>query len=388
VTTRAALLTPPGQGGIAVVRMVGPGGASVIEKIFHPYRGVASKVNSGEALQFGKIYDGAEIIDQVIVATDGPGETIDINCHGGPRIIQRLLMLLQKQDIEIAAWGDLLSQDSISDEIAYFLPQAKTKMAALTIAAQEPSGLTGWCRAAIESLNNKTGSLADIRQQIKEIVATRPLAQRLLAGSDVVLAGAVNVGKSTLANALTGKRQSITADMPGTTRDWTVQLTDINGLPINLIDTAGRRDGTDHLERDSLIHADQQLKRAELIVLVISADTDIAGQTEKQRCLLPEKADPLIIINKCDLFCPPDVDNTYIRVSARTGENLPEVRQAIADWLGFADFEPNNPLVFTSRQETILNQTTDAPTIEQAVTNLNFLLGKSMPPIGPISACK
>ena len=125
--TKAAPLTPAGPGGVAIVQISGPDAQSIISRIFRPLkknpdaRSNTSAANditfSKNKLYFGAIIDGDDTVDQVIISVDPQNYTAQINCHGGPRIIQRLLMLLQKQNVEITAWDKLAIPASIADEV-------------------------------------------------------------------------------------------------------------------------------------------------------------------------------------------------------------------------------------------------------------------------------
>jgi len=373
MTCRAALLTPLGLGGIAAVQLFGPDSRSVIEKIFRSQNPSASSFRDHDLL-LGTIEDDAETIDQVIVTVDSRNQTVDINCHGGPRIVQRLLMLLQKQNVQIVTWDQLIPAESIEQEIAVTLPRAQTRTAALAIAAQNPGGLHRWLTEAIKSLQNDTFDISCLRSEIEKLLATYPLAQKLLHPSTVVLTGPVNVGKSTLANALTGRTQSIIADLPGTTRDWTTQLTGIRGLPVNLIDTAGRRFSTDLLEKQSHVQADEQISRADLILLIVTANGRESEQVKQQLPFLPPQAKPLLVVNKVDLSLSSDLTLDAVSVSALTGHNLDQLRLAIVRRLGFSSFKTTNPLVFTPRQIKLLRDALNAPTNQDMISYLNEII--------------
>ncbi|MBN1765027.1 MAG: GTP-binding protein [Sedimentisphaerales bacterium] len=375
MTLRAALITPPGPAGIAVVRLLGPKSPDLINKIFHPHKQSNNLSRTGRNLIMGSIQDNEEIIDHVIIAYNLDNEIMDINCHGGPRIVQRLLLYLQKHNVEITSWKELNPVDSIAEEIELTLPQAKTRMAAQAIAAQYPQGLTSWIKNTMESIKTRTTPLEVIRQNIRELLDTYPLARKLFHGALVVVTGPVNAGKSTLVNTLSGKTQSIISELPGTTRDWTGQLIDIQGIPVQIIDTAGRRQPADDLEHHSLIKADEIIKKSDLAILVVEAGPNCNELPDQHRHDLPPQTNTITVVNKIDLINLPTNPDNHIYLSALTGENIDKLCNAISDQLGFAHFNPLNPLIFTDRQYILLQTVMETDSPEDCMDSLQSLIG-------------
>jgi len=380
MTSRAALITGPDPAGIAVVQLLGPQCRNIIEKIFRAHPRFANRPLSTHSLMLGAIvdYDHAdETIDQVIVAYDGENHTADINCHGGERIVQRILMLLQKHGVELVVPEQLTDTVSIDREVAAMLPIAKTRLAVLTLAAQYPGGLNAWAGKAIDTLEGNDRLHGSVQEDIKKLLPTFAAAQKLLIPSTVVLTGPVNTGKSTLANSLVGKPQSITSDMPGTTRDWTMQLTDVNGIPVNLIDTAGRRESGDHLERDSLARADEKITHADLVILIVEANGCEKKQIAEQSAGLPAQCEPLVVVNKCDLLPVSSRSaGEFLYISALTGHNLDQLRTIIAQRLGLAIPDPQTPLIFTERQYNLLQMAAEISSTQTIVSMLKKLIGQ------------
>jgi len=378
--TRAGLVTPPGMAGIAVVQVVGSGS---LEKIMSVFRGnradIKSRLSEGR-LVFGAIYDENEPIDRVILAFDKTKQIVDINCHGGPRVVQRLLLLLQKNGVEITSWQQLYQGRSLREEVALTLPRAKTPLAVRAIASQYPAGLGGWISQTIEGLKSSETKLDSVRAEIALLLRGYELAKKLLSAPTVVITGVVNAGKSTLANALAGKAQSITADLPGTTRDWTAQLTSINGLAVNLIDTAGRRDNNDKIEQQALAHADEQIVKADLVVLVAEARGQEKQQIADQLChlesLVSSETLPLVVVNKCDLAGQREQLEQYLYVSALHNTNLDRLGREIITRLGFADFDPAEPLVFTQRQFELLSALRETRAADKAISVLKRIINE------------
>lgn len=365
MTTRAALVTPAGVSAIATIQIEGPKALDVLNTIFRPYRGGGGVFCGAEGLCYGTIFENEEVLDAVVVATDPAKKTIDIHCHGGPRIVQRLLMLLEQQEVEIVPWQQLPPAESIADEVQLTLPLAKTQLGVLAISAQSPGGLTAWIRSQITLLKTTPHALEKVKQNLHEMFHTYTIAMKLLHPATLSLVGAANVGKSTMANVFSGRQQSITANIPGTTRDWTSQLVNINGLPLYVIDTPGRRAPGDAIEEQAMKVADLQIQLADLIVLVIEAGVDENKQIAIQRSALPAEKDILIVANKIDLqrsasACEPATVSIAakkpIYISALQETNLDALRSAIADYFGLADFDPAQPMIFTQRQFDLLSR--------------------------------
>ena len=374
MTTRAALITPPGAAAIAVIQMVGPNGITVLKQVFRSDKG-GTESFSAERLYYGRIFAGEEQVDKVIVAADPQEQVVDINCHGGPRVVQRILMLLQNHGVKITTWQKLAAVESVAAEVELILPQAKTQLAVRAIAGQYPGGLSEKCEMMVAGLQKGEMNLAVAKSEIARLLGTFRWAQRLLHGPMVVLTGPVNVGKSTLVNALTGKTQSLVADMPGVTRDWTSQLADINGLGVNLVDTAGRRVSGDEIEREALVRADKVLDEADLILLMVEPAEDMEELILDQMDELPDTIDIQIVVNKIDLQPELPRKRGYIYVSALQGDNLNQLREAISSEFGFSHFNPNEPLVFTERQYKLLLDANIASSAETMVDYLKELVG-------------
>ena len=375
MTTSAALITPPGAAAIAVIQMVGPDSIGVLRQVFRSYKDNGDSFLA-DRLVYGIIFEDDEQVDQVIVAADTQEQVVDINCHGGPRVVQRILLLLQKHGVEITTWRKLTAANSVAAEVELILPQAKTELAVRAIAGQYPGGLSEKCEMMATDLRKGQMNLMEVKGEIARLLGTFRWAQRLLYAPRVVLTGPVNVGKSTLANALTGKTQSLVADMPGVTRDWTSQLADMNGLGVHLIDTAGRRASGDEIEREALLQADKVLAEADLMVLVVEPAENMEEMIFDQMDELPDTIDIQIVVNKIDLQPELPRKKGYIYVSALQRENLNQLREAISSEFGFSHFNPNEPLVFTERQYKLLLDAGNADSMDEMLDYLQDLIGR------------
>ena len=372
MTVHGAVLTPPGVAAIATVRLTGPGSVAVLEAL---WRGSHADF-AAERLVYGHIGDGQDTIDNVVAVADGSGTQVDISCHGGPRVIERLLGALRQHGVEIVPWQALVDADSIAGEVALNLPDAKTRLGALAVAAQHPGGLTAWAVRTRAALAEHTMSFAALREEVRPLLGTFKAGRRLLEPPTVVLAGPVNAGKSSLANSLAGRAQSIAADLPGTTRDYTEQLVDMQGLPVRLVDVAGGRGSQDALEQAAYRQAQAQWRRADLILLVVEADGQEAEQIEEMLDELEPTADVLAVVNKADLLDELPAGRERLYVSALTGLNLEQLHQSVAGRFGLSGLDPTQPLVFTERQVEWLTEARVVADLATILSCLDRLIGR------------
>jgi tRNA modification GTPase len=168
----------------------------------------------------------------------------------------------------------------------------------------------------------------------------------MLAPPRVAIVGAPNVGKSTLANQLFAQQRSITADVPGTTRDWVGEIANIDGLPVMLLDTPGVRETSDPIEHHAIERSREVVTSADLILYVIDATAPFAPATA---------AGVLRVLNKADHGVPPGLEFDAATI-ATAGEGVDELRRQILNRLGCADLDPSHPRAWTKRQRNALTR--------------------------------
>jgi small GTP-binding protein len=254
--------------------------------------------------------------------------------HGGPRVVQRLTAKL----VELGA--EIVAADAIDPQAIY--PEAADRFEALMLLAlaraESPLAVDllldqprRW-REFTANASGETLTGADRARSLR--------LNRLLDAPIVVLAGAPNVGKSTLSNALLGRSMSIALDMPGTTRDYTAGRIDLSGLVVDWHDTPGMRETSDPIERRSMEIARRLIDRADLLIAMRDPDSPWPH--------LPREAD-LRVMNKCDLVKKQDKTDALL-VSAQTGENMPALVNAVRDALvSNADLADAHPWLFDAR---------------------------------------
>ena len=341
--TIAAIATPPGLGGIAVLRISGPGALAALTRLFRPKRAgqgafafIPRHMHHGEALDAQ-----GELLDEVLaVYMPGPhsatGEDVgEIHCHGGSGVTAALLAAAFAAGARLPAPGeftrraflngriDLTQAEAVAEMIA-----APTREGARLAAAKLDGALAREIRAvrdALDALRIQVTLSVDFSDEEAELLP-RPVFERtieegkaalrrLLAaferarlwreGALAVLAGPVNAGKSSLLNALLGRERAIVSPTPGTTRDYIEENVYIRGVPLRLIDTAGLRESVDTVEAEGVRRSRDLAMGADLLLFVLDMNaTPRAEESEFLRRWSEEKESGrlLLILNKLDVL--------------------------------------------------------------------------------------
>lgn len=336
----AALLSPPGRGAIAVIHLCGTGARALVGGL------TGRPVTDRPA--YGRLKDGEGVADEVMVRTvEGftGEETVEITCHGGPAPVDRVIASLRSPRVgtpELLERGVRAGHlDRTRAEAWTLLPGARTELAARTLADQAAGALA----RAVRTMSGPG-----------ELLATADLGIALASPRRVVLAGSPNAGKSTLFNALVGSDRALVAPEPGTTRDPVREVIAIDGIPLELVDTAGVEAPRDLLEQLSIDRTHRALREADGVLFLFDAQ---AGAKEEEGKFLARLAHPrtVVVANKCDAGSrwPP---LEALRLSARTGEGMEELRKRILGALGLQPhYREGTPVVFTERQRRILSDT-------------------------------
>ena len=389
--TIAAISTPLGTGGVAVIRISGEKAFEIIEKIFTNPNFEPRKFNHGW------IVDNGTKIDEVIVLpffepNSYTGENvIEIQCHGGINVVRNILNLVLKNGARMAEKGeftkraflnkrmDLSQAEAVADII-----HSKTK----EFAKVSMKNLSGVLREKINDIRNEifevlsritagidfpedvnepeysylTETFTRIISQIDSVLRDADTSNVLRQGISVTIAGRPNVGKSSIFNALLSLDRAIVTDIAGTTRDVLKETLDL-GVPVTLIDTAGIRENEDvsKVEKIGIEYSKQSLEDADLVIFVYDAHAGMTKEDEEILELAQEKKH-LVIANKCDLISERKDGIHYI--SAKTGEGIAELKELITKQV--CDIEPDNlEFVTNSRQQVCLARAKTA--LEQAL---------------------
>jgi len=328
------LLTPPGIGGIAVVELRGSAAEKLLRGCFQPAGRAAASFDAGR-IHYGRVFGHGEVLDEVLVLrlpVSGGVPTFEINCHGGMVPARRMIDFLVACGASVDGRAETVLGRPLKTLERGLLDQlvhARTERAAEVLLVQ----LSGRLRAALEGVSGPVddGSV----RRVARLRATWKYGRRLVEPASVVITGAPNVGKSTLANALVGGDRSIVHHIPGTTRDTVTAVAWLDGLPVVVVDTAGLREATGEIERIGVEKALEKVSSCDLVVWVFDHSR---GVTDDEADYLEVLGDmPLLpVINKIDLEGPVDASEIrkmlgvdVQRTCALTGRGIEQLRKRI-----------------------------------------------------------
>ncbi len=383
--TIAAVATPAGEGGIGIVRVSGPEAERIAHEIFFRPAGRNGGLRS-HTLHHGTIRDprNGTILDEVLLALmrkprSYTGEDIvEVHCHGGPFLVRQVLELVLSRGARHAEPGEFTKRaflngrlDLVQAEGVLDLIRARTDKAVSVAVGQVRGELSKWVgelreelmdilvqvEAAIDfpeeeiellrrdELTNKAEAL---RTKISGLIASYEWGRLFREGARVCIAGRPNVGKSSLLNALLGEERVIVTPVPGTTRDVIEETINLGGFPVVLWDTAGIRESSDPVEKIGVSLALKHLKEAQASLAVLDGSLPATPEDQSVLAAVREKRG-LVVINKKDLLQQLDVqwvkeqapDKEIIPVSAKEGEGLQELKQALRSLLLDCSEEPS-----------------------------------------------
>lgn len=369
--TITAISTPPGAGGIGIIRISGTDALAILEKIFKPV-GVNCSFTSHQ-LYYGKIINPADakMLDEVLVVfmqaprTYTREDVVEIHCHGSFLVLQSVLELVLAEGAQLAEPGEFTKRaflngriDLTGAEAVIDILSARTRKG-VDLALEQMSGnlyrKVDDMRSTLVEIRALLETAIDFPEEEIEIAdhqllygrikkdVYKPLQQLIAQADDgrivrdgvsIVIVGRPNVGKSSLLNTLLQEERALVTPVPGTTRDTIEEYIDIHGIPVRIIDTAGIRDGVEEVEQLGIKRAKESINRADLVLFLVDGSTQIGGDDDKLFQVVSHK--PFItVINKCDLDqqIKPEVDHPItekaIQISALTQEGLTDLKQQI-----------------------------------------------------------
>jgi tRNA modification GTPase len=380
--TIAAIATAPGTGAVGIVRVSGPGAYAVADAVFRPASGARPSGLGPGRVVFGRVARDGEVVDEALLLTfRAPAsytgqDVIELQTHGGPAVLRRVLALCLEAGARAAGPGEFTLRaylngrlDLAQAEAVLDLVNASTEAARRNAAG----GLTGALSRRIgEVQSDVTAAYAELQagfdypdegvpearlqgplrralERIDELLATADAGRLTREGARLALLGRPNAGKSSLLNALLGYQRSLVSDVPGTTRDYLEAPLVLSGVPVTLVDTAGIRAAADALEASGVVLTTEVAERADLRLLVLDRSRALDGEDrELLRRFAPGapaergggRAHTVVVASKADLpaaWAPADLGLhegvPVVTVSALTGQGLEELRAALADQL-------------------------------------------------------
>ena len=399
--TIAAVATPPGRGGIGVVRVSGPDVAPLARRLVGrlPPARFATVANFRAA--DGEVIDAGLVLYFQAPHSFTGEDVLELHGHGGPVVLRRLLDRVRTLGARLARPGEFTERAFLNgkldlaqaEAVADLIDSAST--GAARSAMRSLSGefsrhvrdidksvlaLRVYLEAAIDFADEDIDFMAedDVRARVRQVGETldRLLdrsrkGQVLRDGVDVVIAGAPNAGKSSLLNRLLAHDRAIVTDIPGTTRDLLSADIELAGLPIRLTDTAGLRAGGERVEMIGVGRARAALGQADLVLLV----EDAAVESPPALGIEPPPERTLRVRNKVDITGePPGIaadDPTTVFISAKTGVGLDALRERLREMVGGATTEG----VFLARERHLSALTSAASHVASAERRVSEGLG-------------
>jgi len=373
--TIVAAATPPGRGGVGIVRVSGPGVGEIAAKVL-------GRVPPARRAIFARFIDSQHETLDAGLALYFPAphsytgeEVLELHGHGGPVTIESLVARVVELGARRARPGEFTERAFLNDKLD--LAQAEAVADLIDAGSREAA------RAAMRSLQGEfsvmitalTSAVIDLRTHVEaaidfpeeeiDFLADPVISERLAEvhkhldaveraagqgrllrdGMTVVLAGVPNAGKSSLLNRLAGYEAAIVTAVPGTTRDVLRERIHIDGMPLHILDTAGLRKAVDVVEEEGIRRAQAEMTRADRVLFVIDAAADPGGRSYTDlKASLPAGVPVTLLFNKADLGEPHPVDPavmalTRIPISARTGEGLAQLRNHLKACMGYHTLE-------------------------------------------------
>jgi tRNA modification GTPase len=392
-----AISTPPGSGGIAVVRLSGKGCIELVDKVYvSPSKKILTDCRAN-TIHYGEIRKEDEVVDDVLISLfraphSYTGEdTVEITCHGSIYIQQQILQLLVSEGCRLALPGEFTQRAFLNGKMELSQAEAVAELLASTAAGMPKMALNQMRGGFSNELINLRAQLLDFvslieleldfseedvefanRVHLKELAKNIDYAITRLAdsfsvgnviknGIPVAIIGETNAGKSTLLNLLVGEERAIVSDIHGTTRDVIEDTINLAGITFRFIDTAGIRETSDTIESLGIERTYRKLEQAAIILWVIDLTTSAEQIEALSLTILPKAADKRIILvfNKADLLSSDelamkqnllnDVPAERIFISAKNRSNTDILQDILLKAAAFPDYNPNDVIVSNVR---------------------------------------
>lgn len=392
--TIAAIATAMTNSGIGIIRISGEDAFTVIDRIYQSKNGKKKlSEEKSHTVHYGYIVDDTKenkIIDEVMVLimrapnTYTREDTVEIDCHGGVLVMQKILDTVVCHGARPAEPGeftkraflngriDLTQAESVMDvissknefalkssisqlqgslqkEIKELREKIIYEIAFIESALDDPEHIN------IDGYGQKLKTVAEeCKERIEHLLDTADNGKILKEGIDTVIVGKPNAGKSSLMNVLLKKERAIVTDIAGTTRDVLEEQMNLNGITLNIIDTAGIRDTEDIVEKIGVDKAKDYLVNADLIIYVVDSSTPLDENDEKIMEMIKDRT-ALVLLNKSDLdtvtteeMIASHLDQKIIKVSMKENQGVDELENAIKELFFHGKVELNDEVYITN----------------------------------------
>lgn len=385
--TIVAIATPPGRGGIGVVRVSGPDAERVARELtaretpFEPRRATFTRLGG----------TAPALLQDDVLVTFFPkprsytgDDVVEISAHGSPVVLESIVQRAMQAGARLAEPGeftfraflnqklDLVQAEAVADLVDAVTPlQARaafdqlegTLTRAIGEIEQELFDLMARLEASLDfpdegyhfiDPQSVSSGTQHVAERIDTLLASAARGRLIREGAQVVIVGAPNAGKSSLFNALLNANRAIVTPVPGTTRDLLTERADVRGFPIALVDTAGIRDTIDAIEEEGVRRARSALDIADLVLVVVDGSRPLSAEDE---AILQETHDRrrLVVLSKSDLPAHAHVADA-LEVSAKTGAGLDRLADSMARILGDAPDRRDPPRVTNVRHASLLER--------------------------------
>lgn len=397
--TIAAIATAMSSSGIGIVRISGDEAVSITDRIFEMKNQKKLEDMPTHTIHYGHIHDGDEVIDEVMVLLmRGPKsytreDTVEIDCHGGVYVMKRILETVIQYGARPAEPGeftkraflngriDLSQAESVIDVInsknEFALKSSLSQLSgSVSEKIKEIRGTVLHEIAFIESAlddpehisldgypEKLSGIVSDVIKKIDKLLANSDNGKMLKEGISTVIVGKPNAGKSSLLNSLVGEEKAIVTDIAGTTRDVLEEQINLNGILLNIIDTAGIRDTEDVVEKIGVERAKKYLNNADLVIYVVDTSTALDENDYEIMELLKDRH-AIVLLNKSDLSPVTTVedirkhlDKKMIAISAKEQTGMDDLEETIKEMFFSGEVTFNDEVYITNiRHKTSLQE--------------------------------
>ena len=399
--TIAAISTPRGEGGIGIIRISGDKSFEILDKIFNtknPNRDLGFyKFN------YGFIHDNGKIIDEVMAVRMKAPKTytcedvVEINCHGGHLISEKVLELVLKNGARHAEQGEFTKRafmngriDLSQAEAVMDIIQGKTEKS-ISLSLEQLRGdlrdkIGSFKKALLDVTahvnvvldypeegiddplpSNLRENLENVYAEAERLISSYDKGKKIKEGIKTVIAGKPNVGKSTLLNSLLKEERAIVTHIPGTTRDVIEEIINIKGIPLVLTDTAGIRKTEDIVENIGMEKSKKFIENADLVLLVLDASRELESEDrEVIQEIQNNNKKTIVLLNKIDLERKIELDEfgleNILEISAKDNIGIEDMEERIYSYIVEEKVEDSSEkLIITNiRHKTALEKTKDA----------------------------